>query len=390
MYTKPYFIDTTLRDGEQAPGVAFSDSEKICIAGMLDEAGVPELEVGTPAMGPKEMNVIRAISRKGYRFKTLAWCRATEHDIRLSADVGTDGVHISFPVSDILLRAMGKDRSWVMSELGRMVRLGHSSFSYVTVGAQDASRAEPAFLTEFALAVMASGATRLRLADTVGLLNPFSTTSIVASIRKLNANFPLEFHGHNDLGMATANTLAAWMAGADCLSTTVNGLGERAGNAPMEEVALAIEFSTGTTCGLKTDRFTGLSRYVEAASGRTNSASKPVTGSMVLAHESGIHTRCLLQDRNTYQLIPADRIGQQEQELLLGKHSGKATIRHHIERCGLPFDDARCQLLLDQVRRISEKQKRLLSQDELVLLYHELFSNQNPILCLPIFSRLRK
>jgi homocitrate synthase NifV len=369
---QPYFIDTTLRDGEQAPGVVFSLPEKLRIAALLEGAGVPELEVGTPAMGNAEIEAIRTICQMGFSFKTLAWCRATENDLLLAGKTGANGVHLSFPISDILMKAMGKDRSWVFSKLQKLLVRALSTFDYVTVGAQDASRAEPVFLKEFTQAVLCFGACRIRLADTVGLLNPFTTTRLVHDIRAIDPDISIEFHGHNDLGMATANTLAAWMAGADCLSTTVNGLGERAGNAAMEEVVMAMELSAGIPCGLRTERFNILSQYVAEVSNRPNGVSKPITGSMALSHESGIHTGCLLKDRSTYQLIDAQRIGREEQAFIIGKHSGKETLRHFLTEAGIPFEEEHGEDLLSQVKMFSETLKRSLCKEELFNLYKQL------------------
>jgi homocitrate synthase NifV len=172
--------------------------------------------------------------------------------------------------------------------------------------------------------------------------------------------------------MATANTLAAWMAGADCLSTTVNGLGERAGTAAMEEVAMALELSAGKPCGLRTERFNILSQYVAEVSNRPICVSKPITGSLVLSHESGIHAGCLLKDRSTYQIIEAQRIGREEQEFIIGKHSGKETLRHYLTDAGIPFEEVHGEELLAQVKTFSETLKRSLSKEELLNLYKQL------------------
>ena len=374
---KPYFIDTTLRDGEQAPGVVFSLAEKIRIAAMLDGIGVPELEIGTPAMGNTEINDIRTLCRMGFHFKTLAWSRATKNDIRMASKSGTMGVHISFPVSEILLKAMGKDKNWVMTQLGELIDFASTRFQYVTIGAQDSSRAESEFLKDFVCAASYFGASRVRLADTVGLLNPSTTTELIASVRSLEKKIPLEFHAHNDLGMATANTLAAYIAGARCLSTTVNGLGERAGNAPMEEVALALELSASVSSTLNTTKLAEICDYVAEASKRPVSLSKPITGSMVMTHESGIHTGCLLKDRQTYQPFPAAAIGRKEQEFLIGKHSGKSTVFHLLSETGLNIDEESCILLLASIKDQSEKLKRSLTKDEFLKLYTQLHLNKN-------------
>ena len=373
----PYFIDTTLRDGEQSPGVVFSLQEKIRIAALLNGAGVPEIEIGTPAMGETEIQDIRTICDMGFNFKTLSWCRATKNDIRSAREAGTNGVHISFPVSTILMNAMGKNPDWVFQQLKELIDFASPMFGYVTIGAQDASRAESGFLKEFVCAASAFGASRVRLADTVGLLNPVSTFEMVSSIRSVEKELPFEIHAHNDLGMATANTLAAYLAGASCLSTTINGLGERAGNAAMEEVAMALELSTGTSSGLRTESFSELSDYVANVSKRPLSVSKPITGSMVLSHESGIHTRCLLKDRSTYQLIHAASIGREEQEFVIGKHSGKSTILHFLEEAHLPINEEACAELVANVKETAEELKRTLTKEELFSLYTSICAKKN-------------
>ena len=365
----PYFIDTTLRDGEQSPGVVFSLQEKIRIAALLNGAGVPEIEIGTPAMGEQEIQDIRTLCGMGFDFKTLSWCRATKNDIRSAKQAGTNGAHISFPVSVILMNAMGKNTTWVIQQLKELIDFALPMFDYVTIGAQDASRAEAAFLREFVCAAGAFGASRVRLADTVGLLNPMSVTEMVRSVRSVEKYLPLEIHAHNDLGMATANTLAAFMAGATCLSTTINGLGERAGNAAMEEVAMALELSAGVSSTLRTESFSEMCAYVAGVTKRSIGESKPITGSLVLSHESGIHTRCLMKDRNTYQLIQAASVGREEQEFMIGKHSGKSTLLHFLVEAHLPVTDDLMSELLDNVKEMAEENKRTLTKEELYHLY---------------------
>ena len=370
---KPYFIDTTLRDGEQSPGVVFSLEEKVRIAQLLDKADVPELEIGTPAMGNVEISDIRSIGEMGFGFKTLSWCRANKEDILCANRARTNGAHISFPVSPILMKSMGKTPEWVISQLKELIDFALPYFDYVTIGAQDASRADTEFLKEFVCAARYFGASRVRIADTIGKLNPVTTFELISFIRKAEKSIPLEFHAHNDLGMATANTLSAYMAGASCLSTTVNGLGERAGNAAMEEVAMALELSAGVSSRLRTETFSELSEYVATASKRRLSESKPITGSMVLSHESGIHTGCLLKDRSTYQLISANKIGREEQMFYIGKHSGKQTIMHYLREANILFTEEDCMLLLSKVKECVAVLKRSITKDELLDLQRDLF-----------------
>ena len=236
MKSKPYLIDSTLRDGEQAPGVVFHLEEKLKIASLLDQAKIPEVEVGTPAMGKDEVAEIKAIVQAGFKFKTLSWCRATKEDIDAAAMAGTSGVNISFPVSDIHLFAMGKTQGWVLHTMREMVAYAADKFEYVAIGAQDASRAEFHFLSDFIGEAIWLKASRVRIADTVGILNPITTARLFRKIRKYFPHISLEFHGHNDLGMATANTFTALSAGANCASVTVNGIGERAGNAALKKL----------------------------------------------------------------------------------------------------------------------------------------------------------
>jgi len=321
-------IDTTLRDGEQAPGVAFTRQQKLAIARMLHETGLGELEIGTPAMGETAVADICAIVALRLTCRLTAWCRARREDLDLAAASGVEAVHVSLPVSAVHLRAMKKSRAWVVEQIGNMVALARARFGFVSVGAQDASRAAPSFLARCAQAARQAGANRFRLADTVGVWNPFQVHAVVTNLRAKCQGLAFGFHGHDDLGMATANTLAAALAGASCVDVTVNGLGERAGNAPLEEVAMALWLTLGKRCGIDTRRFAELSAFVAKASGRTLAVSKPITGEGVFRHESGIHVRGLLADRRTYEPFRAETVGHRETEFVLGKHSGTAAVEH--------------------------------------------------------------
>ncbi|WP_423128012.1 homocitrate synthase/isopropylmalate synthase family protein [Gaoshiqia sp. Z1-71] len=360
-------IDSTLRDGEQAPGVVFSMEEKMKIAALLDECRVPEVEVGTPAMGDNELRIIREIVRAGFRFDKLCWARATEADIRASAKTGAGRISISFPVSDIQLSAMGRNREWVMRQIGPMISLARSEFGFVAVGAQDASRADRAFLNEFIAACLAKGANRIRLADTVGVLNPLTTANLLISVRSLFPFADFEFHGHNDLGMATANSFTALMSGAGSVSATVNGLGERAGNTCLEELAVALDLSSANKTGIRLPALQQLCHFVAEASGRPTPPAKPITGKLVCSHESGIHARSLLHDELSYQPFLSEKIGRKT-ELVIGKHSGKAMISDFFRKKKIALSEAESQVLTLRAKELSVGKKRALNEEELVLL----------------------
>jgi homocitrate synthase NifV len=328
-------IDTTLRDGEQAPGVVFSRSAKLAMARALDEAGVDELEVGIPVMGGSVREDIRRISALGLKADLSVWCRLNSEDLAAAARCGVGGVHFSLPASDIHLGALKKKSSWVLERMQTLVSKAGKDFDRVTVGAQDALRAPEDFLLELAVQAKAAGAQQLRIADTVGTARPNTVSRLVKAIRKAGPDLDLEFHGHNDLGLATANAVATLEAGAQAVSVTVNGLGERAGNTPLEQVAVILHLHEALSCSVETTRLPALCQLVAKASGRSIPPSQPVVGKDIFSHESGIHCHALLQDPRTYEPFPPDQVGRSDRRFVLGAHSGTAAIRHLLLQAGI-------------------------------------------------------
>jgi len=358
-------IDSTLRDGEQAPGVVFTLDEKLRIAALLEEAGVKEVEVGTPAMGEEEQRMIREIVNSGFRFNSLCWARAKESDIVASARTGAGRINISFPVSDIQLNTIGRSRAWILKQMPPMVALARRFFGFVSIGAQDATRADRDFLYEFIAACLAEGVDRIRLADTVGILNPFSVAELFTSVTERFPFVDFEFHGHNDLGMATANSVSAFLSGAKSVSATINGLGERAGNACLEELAVAMKVSANIGTGINLSAIQEICRYVAEASLRKIHSSKPITGEMVCRHESGIHCRSLMENELSYQAFHPREIGKST-EMIIGRHSGTAIIRQILEMHNLRVNENKVVSITGQVKAMALLKKRSITIDELI------------------------
>ncbi len=360
--------DTTLRDGEQTAGVVFCLEEKQTIARMLDEIGVGELECGIPAMGKVEQDSIRTLVDMGLKARLITWNRALIADIQASLACGIEAVDISLSVSDIhIARKLRKSRNWVKEQLKVALGFAKQHDLYVSVGGEDASRADQDFLIELLHIAEQEGADRFRFCDTLGILDPFTTFEKINNLAR-HTKLKLEVHTHNDLGMATANAIAGIKAGAGLVSTTVNGLGERAGNAALEEVVMALKHACGLDIGIDTGRFAELSRYVAKASGRPVPAWKAVVGEKVFSHESGLHADGVIKSPQNYEGFDPSEVGLQR-HFVLGKHSGRHGLQQRLKELQADPFSIDIDQLLSRVRARSHREKRALDDLELLDLY---------------------
>jgi homocitrate synthase NifV len=361
--------DTTLRDGEQTAGVVFSKRDKIAIARMLDSTGVQELECGIPAMGKEEQSDVRALVDLGLNARLITWNRATVPDIQASIDSGVTAVDISLSVSDIMIRnKLRKSREWVKEQLRVALGFAKGKGLYVSVGGEDASRAEIPFLIELMQITRAMGGDRFRFCDTLGILDPFGMFDKVRALREAVPELPIEVHTHNDLGMATANAIAGIRAGAAFVNTTVNGLGERAGNAALEEVVMGLKHASGIDTGIDTHRFRELSLFVAKASNRTLPAWKAVVGERVFAHESGLHADGVIKDPKNYEGFDPAEVGLVRQ-IVVGKHSGTSGLMERYKDMGIAISRSEAMHLMDKVRKIAQQTRRPLNNNQLIKLY---------------------
>jgi homocitrate synthase NifV len=360
-------VDTTLRDGEQTPGVSFTIAEKVAIAHALSAAGVPFIEAGTPAAGYEERQAVRQIVALDLPAKIITWNRATVSDIDQSFATGATGIHVSFPVSDRMLsHKLGKNRHWLLAQVERLGAYVIANGGVYSVGAEDASRADDSFLIEVAQAAARSGAVRFRYCDTVGLSDPFVLREKIALIAA-NAHLPLEVHTHNDFGLATANALAGVDGGAMFVDTTVIGLGERAGNAPLEEVVMGFEVIKRRPTGVDPGQLKALATYVATAANRSVCLSKSVVGDGVFSHESGIHVDGILKDATLYEPYDPAMIGG-VRSIVLGKHSGAKAVLSRLRALGVTLSREAITPLVEAIKVMASARKRGVSDDELLTL----------------------
>ncbi|MDU4934759.1 MAG: homocitrate synthase [Peptostreptococcaceae bacterium] len=364
-------VDTTLRDGEQTAGVVFANHEKIAIAEMLSDLGINQLEVGIPAMGGDEKEVIKSICKRNLKPSIMAWNRAVISDIENSIDCGVDAVAISISVSDIHIQHKLKtSREWVIENMVKSVEFAKKNGLYVSVNGEDASRADLKFLTTFIDAAKEAGADRFRYCDTVGVMEPFSIKDTIMKIYN-RTKFDIEMHTHNDFGLATANAIAGVLGGANYIGVTVNGLGERAGNAALEEVLMALKYVYNYEVNIDTTKFKDLSEYVSKAAGRELPSWKAIVGSNMFKHESGIHADGALKNPKNYEAFDPREVGL-ERQIVIGKHSGKAAIINKFMEYNINLTEDEANMMLEAVRALSIRAKRILFDKELVQLYNDI------------------
>ncbi len=369
-YKNINIIDTTLRNGEQAAGVVFSKHEKIRIVRLLDEIGIPEIEIGTPTLSPLEREVMKEIVSTKPKCKLFGYIEADPANIDYAVECGIKNIIINISTSNLHIKAKyNRNRTWVMNHLRETITAAKKNNLRFIISAEDATRTDLEFLLKVLALSKKRGAYRFRICDTVSSFDPFRTLLLINSILN-STDFPLEVYNHNDFGMATANAMAAVRAGAVSLVTSINGIGEGTGNAALEEIVMALKHLEGIDLGINTAKFREISEYVSKASARAIPVWKAIVGTNVFAHESGIHADGVLKNPRNYEVFEPGEVGLTRQ-LVVGKHSGSHTILHKFKEFGIDITDKEANDLLAMARSMAVDLKRPLFDKELMYIYRD-------------------
>jgi len=372
-------FDTTLRDGEQCPGASLNRREKLEIAYGLASLGVDVIEAGFPIASPDDFAAVHEIAKrvKGPIIAGLARC--VKADIDRCAEAITPAkrrrIHVFLATSPIHREhKLHKTKREVIQQIREMVSYARSLCSDVEFSAEDASRTEPDFLAEAVDTAILAGAKTINIPDTVGYSDPEEFGGLIKylleNVGNLGKHAVLSVHCHNDLGQAVANSLAAVKAGAMQVECTINGLGERAGNAALEEVVMALRTRSdlfGATTGINTKGLTRMSRLVSRLTGMNVQRNKSIVGANAFAHEAGIHTAGMLNNRSTYEIMNPEDVGADGTELVLGKHSGKNGLRDQLLKFGINLSDKELETVYTQFKQLADKKKLVYDHDLIAL-----------------------
>ena len=355
--------DTTLRDGEQAVGVVLGTDEKVAIARALDALGVDRIEAGFPRVSPEDAEAMREIVSAGLSAETWGFARAVKGDVDAVLDVGVRATVIEAPVSDRKLSAYGMSRDTLCERVVETISYAVASGLKVCFFAVDSTRADSGFLEEVIHKAVDAGASEIAVVDTIGVASPEAAALIVGRARKwLGPALPIHWHGHNDFGLATGAAIAAVRAGATWVQGTVNGMGERAGNASLGEVAMALQALYGIPTNLRLERLREVSALVQERSGYVLDRWKPLTGEALFARESGA-VASQFHDPPAIEPYAPEVVGA-HRSVVLGKKSGLDSIRIKLADLELEADRERWPGLLVDVKRLGARKRGLVSDDE--------------------------
>ena len=387
MSSRVLIFDTTLRDGEQSPGATMGLAEKIRLAKQLDTLGVDIIEAGFPASSPGDFEAVSAIAAAVPRAQVAGLARALPADIDRAWNAVKNAVnpriHLFLATSALHMQyKLVKTPEQVLAQIREAVAHAAQYTDNVEFSAEDASRSDPDFLVEAFNEAIAAGATTLNIPDTVGYAQPEEYAKLVQHVithtRKSPSGKELVFsvHCHNDLGVGVANTLAAIKAGARQAELTVSGIGERAGNAALEEVAMALRVRRdyyNCDSGIVTEQIYPTTRMLSRIIGQPIAPNKPIVGANAFAHESGIHQDGVLKNRNTYEIMDPATIGVPANTLVMGKHSGRRALKSKLETMGYMLDEANTDIVFEAMKKLADVKKNIYDEDLEALVLEEVY-----------------
>lgn len=367
-------FDTTLRDGDQMAGVEVSLEDKVEIAKALDELGVDIVEAGFPISSKIDFETIKAISKELSKAKVAALARASRRDVDEAAASEAHIVHVFIATSDIHLKyKLRLSREQVLEKIAETVEYAKEYGVLVLFSAEDATRSDREFLAKAYLEAVNAGSKYINIPDTVGVATPWKIVDLVRFVRsKLPKNIWVDVHCHNDFGLATANSLAGILGGADGVQVTVNGFGERAGNASLEEVVAALHYLMGYCTGVDLRKLTQTSKLVAEKFGITLQPNKPIVGLNAFAHEAGIHVHGVLSNPATYEPISPEEVGNRRR-IVLGRHSGKHAVTWALKRIGVEPRDEIVNYVLEKLKEVAPRIKKV-SEDQVKQWISEYYS----------------
>lgn len=357
-------FDTTLRDGEQTPGISFTREEKLGIAEHLSDIGVHTIEAGFPASSDAERDIVSAIKRLGLTADVCGLARSLPADVDVCIDCDVDMVHIFIPTSDVQREyTIKKTREQVLEAAGDIIAYARDHLGLCMFSAMDATRTDPDYLIEVYRTAVDAGATIINVPDTVGVITPTAMKHLISRIDR-EVNCPIDVHCHNDFGLAVANTIAAVEGGASQIQVTVNGLGERAGNADLAQTVMALSSIYGIDTGIRTTSLVETSRLVARYSGMSTPPTQPIVGENAFAHESGIHSHGVITRSDTFEpgIMTPEMVGHRRR-LKLGKHAGRHAVRQMLAEAQLVPTDTQLDEIVLRVKRIAGRGKRVTDAD---------------------------
>jgi 2-isopropylmalate synthase len=376
-----YIFDTTLRDGEQSPGASMSPHDKLVFAKQLALLGVDIIEAGFPVSSPAQFEGVKMISEEVEGPTIAALARAVEKDIKSAYDALKSAkkkrIHTFIATSPIHMEyKLRKKPDEVLKMAVEAVKYARSLVDDVEFSAEDATRSDRSFLKEIFIAVIEAGATTINIPDTVGYTTPFEFYNLVKEIKEVVGDRALiSVHCHNDLGLAVANSLSALLAGADQVEVSVNGIGERAGNASLEEVVMSINIRNDIypfEVGINTKEIYRTSKLLRSITGLPIAYNKPIVGRNVFAHESGIHQDGVLKYRETYEIMKPEMIGRSSSEIILGRHSGRHALKVKLNEFGIKYSsEEEFEKMYEKFLELADKKKNIYEEDLIALFLGE-------------------